>query len=227
MKNHVIIVAGGSGTRFGSTMPKQFLTLGQRPVLLHTLYAFADVAADITLVIPEAHFDTWRHLCQQYAPVPRHNVVAGGPTRFQSVKNGLDAIADTDPDAVVAIHDGVRPLVSKALIERTLQAAERVGGAIPVVPVTDSIRQMSASGSHVPVLRSSLRAVQTPQCFRLADLRRAYLLPFDPAITDDAMAYERLGRAVELVEGDSRNIKITGPNDLAIAQLLMNHDKLA
>ena len=221
MKNHVIIVAGGSGTRFGSAVPKQFLALDRRPVLMHTLDAFAEVATDITLVIPEAHFDTWRQLCEQYADVPQHHVVAGGPTRFQSVKNGLDAIVDTSPDAMVAIHDGVRPLVSKALIERTLQAAVRAGGAIPVVPVTDSIRQMAADGSHAPVLRSSLRAVQTPQCFRLADLRRAYLLPFDPAITDDAMAYERLGKAVELVDGESRNIKITGPNDLAIAQLLL------
>lgn len=223
MKNHIVIVAGGSGTRFGGPIPKQFMLLSDRPVLMHTISAFANLADDIVVVLPEAHRSTWATLCQKHAFDVPHRVVAGGESRFHSVKNALDSMADTEADELVAIHDGVRPLVSRRLIEATLQAAAVHGGAIPVVPVTDSIRQLDAHGGNHPVVRSTLRAVQTPQCFHLAALRQAYALPFDETITDDAMTYERLGKSVVLVDGDPTNIKITDPADLAIAEMLMNH----
>ena len=223
MKNHVVIVAGGSGTRFGGPTPKQFMLLGDRPVLMHTIAAFADMADDIIVVLPEAHRPTWATLCQKHTFDVPHRVVTGGESRFHSVKNALDSLADTEADALVAIHDGVRPLVSQRLIAATLQAAAVHGGAIPVVPVADSIRQLDTEGTNHPVVRSTLRAVQTPQCFHLAALKQAYALPFDETITDDAMTYERLGKSVALVEGEPTNIKITGPADLAIAEMLMNH----
>ena len=217
-----IIVAGGQGVRFGGPLPKQFLPLAGRPVLMHTIDAFSHIAREILVVLPEANFDTWRQLRLQHGFTTPHRIVEGGGTRFQSVKNALDTL-DSDSGTLVAVHDGVRPLVDDALISRTVTAAMTHGAAVPVVPVTDSIRQMDDDGHAHPLVRSTLRAVQTPQCFRLDALKHAYALPEDDTITDDAMTYERLGKVVALVDGDPRNIKITRSADLAIAEMLMHH----
>ncbi|MBR4219283.1 MAG: 2-C-methyl-D-erythritol 4-phosphate cytidylyltransferase [Bacteroidales bacterium] len=223
MKTYVIIVAGGSGTRFGGPIPKQFLPLAGRPVLMHTIDAFTGFADEIIVVLPQAHHATWQQLCQQHDYSVPHRVVTGGDTRFHSVKNALDTITEAHPDALVAVHDGVRPLVSRELIGRVMHAAAQGGGAIPVVPVTDSIRHLDANGGSHPVVRSALRAVQTPQCFHLNALMQAYQFPTTNDVTDDAMQFELLGHSVALVDGDARNIKITGPADLAIAEMLMNN----
>lgn len=223
MKTHVIIVAGGSGTRFGGLIPKQFLPLAGLPVLMRTIDAFAALGGEIIVALPQAHQATWQQLCRQHGYHVPHHVVAGGDTRFHSVKHALDSITAMEPGDLVAVHDGVRPMVSRDLITRVLEAARQGGGAIPVVLVTDSIRQLDGSGGNHPVVRSSLRAVQTPQCFHLDALKQAYSLPASDTVTDDAMQYERLGRSVTLVDGDPRNIKITGPADLAIAEMLINH----
>ena len=229
MKNYTIIVAGGSGTRFGSVVPKQFVPLAGRPVLMRTIERFASfysthaaVSGEIIVVLPKAHFDTWRSLCDEYGFAVAHRLVAGGQTRFHSVLNGLNAITDADAGAVVAIHDGVRPLVPMRVIEAAFDAARETGAAIPVVPVTDSVRMLDACGHSQALMRSALRAVQTPQAFGLDVLREAYRQPYDDAFTDDASVVESAGHEVCLIEGDVRNIKITNSSDLRVAEMLMN-----
>ena len=226
MKTIAIIVAGGSGTRFGAQLPKQFLQLGGMPVLMRTIRAFGenrDGSFDVIITLPTGQMELWRQLCEKYGFVVPHRVVAGGETRWHSVKNALDSISDLSDVDVIAVHDGVRPLASGRLIARVLDAARRDGAAIPVVPLNDSVRQLSGDGSHA-LDRSSLRAVQTPQAFDARLLLEAYKQPFDKTFTDDASVVERLGHKVTLVEGEPHNLKITRPMDLALAQYLLNQD---
>ena len=223
MENIAIIVAGGSGSRFGGPVPKQFLPLHGEPVLMRTLERFADaVDARLIVVLPQEHIATWQALCQQHRFAVAHDVVAGGASRRESVLNGLRAIETASAEAVVAIHDGVRPLVSTRLITEAYDVARRMGAVVPVVPVTDSMRCLDDQGGSRPVDRSTLRAVQTPQVFTLGILRQAYAMPDDGQATDDAMVVERLGRTVTLIAGDPDNIKITTTKDLHLAHLLMN-----
>lgn len=223
MKTIAIIVAGGSGTRFGAQMPKQFLELGGKPVLMRTIEAFGDDAVDVVVTLPADQMDLWRELCGKYAFAVPHRVVAGGETRWHSVKNALDSIGDVADVDVIAVHDGVRPLASADLICRILDTARKTGSAIPVVPLNDSVRQVDGDASHA-LDRSSLRAVQTPQAFEARLLMKAYCQPFDVTFTDDASVVERAGHAVTLVEGDPHNLKITRPMDLALAEYLLNRD---
>ena len=231
MKNIVVIVAGGSGTRFGGPIPKQFVPLKGKPVLMHTLERFAQFfAADsmaigqIILVLPVAHIPVWKALCAQYDFHIQHDLVEGGETRYHSVKNGLNSIEEMHDGDVVAIHDGVRPLVPIDVIGEAYAMARKTGSAIPVVPMTDSVRAVDDNGKSHALLRSSLRAVQTPQAFDLKSLKQAYELPYQSAFTDDASVYENAGHVVTLINGAVCNIKITGTNDLAIAELLMSHE---
>jgi 2-C-methyl-D-erythritol 4-phosphate cytidylyltransferase len=219
MHRTTIIVAGGSGKRMGATVPKQFLLLKGRPLLCWTIEAFQhfDPAMPIVLVLPVDQIPVWGALCINFHFDVPHQVVAGGEERFHSVRNGLACVTH---DGLVAVHDGVRPLLSTDLIARCFAAAEEHGAAIPVIPISSSVRELTTEGSEA-IDRSRLRAVQTPQCFRAPLLRRAFELPYDPAFTDEATLVERLGVEVHLVEGEERNIKLTTPFDLKVAEAML------
>ena len=222
-KHTILIVAGGRGTRMGGPQPKQFLELAGRPVLMHTLEAFDrwDASARLIVVLPEDQIETWKRLCEAHVFGRIHRVVAGGETRFHSVRNGLGAVAS---DGLIAVHDGVRPLVAPSVIAACLAAAADGGAAVPVVPVVESVREVDADGGSRPVDRTRLRVVQTPQVFRADVLRAAYRLPYDPRFTDDASVVEASGVAVRLVPGNRENIKLTTPMDLLLAEQLMRRE---
>ena len=219
LQRSTIIVAGGSGKRMGGPIPKQFMLLKGKPLLCHTIAAFRafDATMPIILVLPEAQIPIWKALCIGHVFLIDHQVVGGGEERFHSTRNGLAAVMG---DGVVAVHDGVRPLVSKELIARCFAAAEEHGAAIPVVPITSSVRQVEGDSSKA-IDRSTLRAVQTPQCFRVELLRKAFDAPYDPAFTDEATLAERHGNAVHLVSGEENNLKVTTPVDLRMVELLL------
>lgn len=219
MERYVIVVAGGKGLRMGADIPKQFLPVHGMPLLMHTLSTFHsfDPSLHLILVLPKAQQSYWATLCQQHAFTLPLTIADGGETRFHSVKNGLACI-DAD-QALVAVHDGVRPFVSHATIAACFDAAQRDGGAIPVMPVVETLRQLQEHGSNT-VDRSCFRLVQTPQTFRLDILRNAYLQPYDSQFTDDASVVEAAGYAITLVDGNRENIKITTPFDLRMAEVL-------
>lgn len=216
----VIIVAGGSGSRLGGPLPKQFRMLGSLPVLGHTVNAFARTlpGAPIVVVLPEGQIDFWKNLAARF-DIAKHTCTAGGEQRFHSVKNGLAALPPTV--SLIAVHDGVRPLISSELILRTLECAVSNGTAIPVVEAVDSLRQITSDGSRA-VDRSALRIVQTPQVFEAELLRRAYALDYSPDFTDDAAVVERAGHAVALCIGERSNLKITMADDLPIAEAILS-----
>ena len=223
MTRYAIIVAGGSGSRFGSAIPKQFLPLAGTPVLMHTINRFAAAGATIILVLPQSQIKYWNQLCQQHSFTQPLKVVAGGDNRFGSVKNALAAI-DASQGDLIAVHDGVRPLVPLHVIDNAYAQAASLGNAVPVVAVTDSIRQTGDDGTSCALDRSRLVAVQTPQTFDAMMLKRAYAADYDPTFTDDASVVERAGFAIHLVAGDPCNIKITHPGDIEVAEtLLKNH----
>ena len=212
MLRSTIIVAGGSGKRMGGPIPKQFLLLKGRPLLCWTIEAFHryDPAMPIIVVLPQTHFDIWKALCMGHRFFLPHTVVAGGEQRWHSVKAGLENV---EGNGLVAVHDGVRPLVSVELIGRCFDAAAAHAAAIPVVPVVPSIRETTAEGSRA-LDRSKLLAVQTPQCFHTDLLRKAFELPYDSTFTDEATLVEKLGVKVNLVEGEEWNIKVTTAMDM-------------
>jgi 2-C-methyl-D-erythritol 4-phosphate cytidylyltransferase len=219
---YAILVAGGSGLRMGADRPKQFLLLRGEPVLLHTLRRFAEPALGVAhtiVVLPADQIAFWQQLCAEHHVAIAHTLVAGGASRWASVKAGLAALpAEPPTGALVAVHDGVRPLVPQSVIEATYQAAASHGAAAAAVPPKDSVRMLGAAGSS-PLDRRRLRLMQTPQTFDLALLRRAYRLPELPTFTDDASVVDDL-HPVQLVEGDYRNLKITTPEDLLLATAL-------
>lgn len=224
MKRYVIIVAGGSGSRFGSEVPKQFIPLCGKPVLMHTIDKFAQAGASIILVLPQSHHELWSTMCEQYQYNTPHTIATGGASRFESVSNGLKMLTLHQGD-VVAVHDGVRPLVSTELIERTYCTAQETGSAIPAIMPSDSIRMVDHDGGSHQLLRSDLRAVQTPQTFEASLLMGAYDVEFSPLFTDDASVVEAAGHSVTLVDGQPSNIKITHPIDLIVAERLMNDEQ--
>ena len=218
-----IIVAAGSGSRFGAALPKQYCLMNGRPVLMHTIENMrrALPQSQIVLVLNRDFVDYWTELCVKYSFISP-KVVEGGDTRWQSVKNAIDEIpADAQ---VITVHDGARPIVDSMMVERLISALDDAVGAIPVVSVTDSLRQINESGS-TPVDRSLYKAVQTPQAFHADKLVEAYSLPFDATFTDDASVLAALGYDVALVEGDTYNIKITNPLDIEIAQLYLRQQR--
>ena len=220
MEKCVIVLAGGKGLRMGSDVPKQFLPVGGRPVLMRTLEAFYryDSGIGLILVLPEAHREYWQNLCRQYGFTLPHTIVGGGATRFHSVFNGLQAV----PAEVrlIAVHDGVRPFVTPALLGNTFEAAERFGAALPALPAVESLRRVAPDGSSTAVPRSEYRSVQTPQIFRADIFRKAYEQPYEEDFTDDASVAERAGYTITLVDGERDNIKITTPRDIALAEIL-------
>lgn len=221
-RNYLILVAGGKGLRVGGEVPKQFRLLNGRPVLAHTMEAFIayDREIGIVLVLPDEHREYWADLCKRHGIDIPHRVVAGGATRFHSVKNGLEVIPD---DAWVGVHDGVRPLVSREIISRTYETAREMQAAFPVIPLSDSIRKYTEFPlQSIPVNRSDYCLVQTPQVFRSNLLRVAYQCDYRDDFTDDVSVVEASGicRPV-MVEGSRENLKITTPEDLLFAEILL------
>ena len=210
-----LIVAGGKGERMNADIPKQFLLLNGTPILMHTLKQFSHFE-EIVLVLPPIQFEYWQELCNTYNFKQQHILVSGGITRFHSVKNGLDRIAD---NTTVAIHDGVRPLISTSLIDSLVAETKSRIGVIPIIPVKDSIRKVEGKNS-VHVDRSNLFKVQTPQCFLSADIQKAYTQDFSDTFTDDASVFEANGGKINTLLGEEKNLKITTQEDLKIAEIL-------
>lgn len=220
MKKNVIIVAGGKGLRMGNDLPKQFIPIGGKPVLMRTIEAFYRFDRDINiiLVLPVSHQDYWKSLCEEYNFSIEHTIANGGETRFHSVKNGLALVAD----GLVGVQDGVRPFGSVEMIKRCFDAAEEEYPAvIPVIDSTDSLREVVDEDKSRIVDRSKIRLVQTPQVFDLNILKKAYQTDFKETFTDDASVVEAMGVNVHLVKGEVTNIKITTPLDLKIGKLII------
>ncbi len=222
MKKTAIIVAGGSGSRMKSDIPKQFLPLAGRPILMHTIARFHkfDSQMKIVVVLPENQLDFWSELCNQHQFAIPHDVVVGGQTRFHSVLNGL---TNSALEGVVAVHDGVRPLVAIETLRRCFALADESGAAIPVMQSKESVRVLDEHGRSRAVDRTTIRLVQTPQVFRAEVLLEAYQQPYNQLFTDDASVVEAAGYEVALTEGNSENIKLTTPDDLLFAEAVMAH----
>ena len=218
MKKHIIIVAGGKGLRMGGDIPKQFLPVCGKPVLMRTLEAFHayDSSIHIILVLPVSQQAYWQDLCQEYQFTLAHDIANGGDTRFHSVKNGLALV---EGEGLVGVHDGVRPFVSQEVITRCYEEASLKKAVIPVIGVVETVRHLTDEGSET-VPRDQYKLVQTPQVFDVALLHRAYQQEFTDMFTDDASVVEALGEKVYLVEGNRENIKLTTPFDLKLAEML-------
>ena len=219
MTKYAIIVAGGSGLRMQTDVPKQFLELCGKPVLMHSITAFVDVYKDIRVIVvlPSQQIIYWQDLCRRHGFTHPHDIAEGGATRFHSVKNGLSLLPE---EGLVAIHDGVRPLVSRQTIINCFSEAANYGNAIPVVPVVDTVRELSGETSRM-LDRSVLQLVQTPQVFDIALLKKAYHQEYTPTFTDDASVFEKAGHTIRLTEGNVENTKITTRNDLILAEVFM------
>jgi 2-C-methyl-D-erythritol 4-phosphate cytidylyltransferase len=219
--DYVIIVAGGKGLRMGSDIPKQFLPIGGKPVLMRTLERFREYspALQIILVLPKAQQDYWHKLCKDYDFKVEYVLANGGETRFHSVQNGLTKIPD-DAEGVVGVHDGVRPFPSIDVIRNCYETARTAKAVIPVIPVVETVRHLQGNTS-VTVPRNDYRLVQTPQTFDIQLLKAANKQPYNDGFTDDASVVEAFGFNITLVEGNRENIKITTPYDLKIAEVLI------
>ena len=219
MKKHVIIVAGGKGLRMGGDIPKQFLPICGKPVLMRTIEAFYafDNQIHVVLVLPVSQQPYWNELCKTYEFSLHHDIADGGETRFHSVLNGLALIED---DGLVGVHDGVRPFVSQEVIARCYAEAEQKKAVIPVIGVVETVRYLTDDGSET-VPRDQYKLVQTPQVFDVALLKKAYRQDYADVFTDDASVVEALGEKVYLVEGNRENIKLTTPFDLKLAEMLI------
>jgi 2-C-methyl-D-erythritol 4-phosphate cytidylyltransferase len=219
MKYYAIIVAGGSGTRMNTPEAKQFLLLNDLPILMHTLNAFyqCDVNPEIVLVLNIDQHQYWIDLCTKYQFTVPHQLVKGGEQRYHSVKNGLKVIKGT---AIVAVHDAVRPLVSADLIAASFKIAEAEGNAVAAIRPVDSIR-ITQANTTIAINRADVYLIQTPQTFKLAQLKKAYKQPFRNGFTDDASVVEMAGFQIQLIEGERENLKITYPIDLKLASLLL------
>lgn len=219
MEQYVIIVAGGKGLRMGTDLPKQFLPIGDKPVLMRTLEVFREFDANlqIILVLPLAQQEFWKQLCEKYRFTVEHVVADGGETRFHSVKNGLEKVQG---HGLVGVHDGVRPFVSVEVIRNCYELARQYKAVIPVIDVVETLRHLTDAGSET-VSRNDYKLVQTPQVFETKLLRQAYAQEYTPFFTDDASVVEAMGVSVYLAPGNRENIKITTPFDLKIGSALL------
>jgi 2-C-methyl-D-erythritol 4-phosphate cytidylyltransferase len=218
LKKSVIITAGGIGKRMGTELPKQFLLIKGKPIIFHTIQKFLDFdsAIEVIVVLPESSIPFWETLCQKYLFAVKHKVVSGGEERFHSIQNGL---MESSGD-IVAVHDAVRPCVSADVIKNCFDAAEKLGGAIPVLAIAESLRKIERENS-IAVNRDDYKIVQTPQCFKIEILQKAYQQRYSKLFTDDASVVEAAGQKIHLVEGNRENIKITTPEDLKWAELFI------
>ncbi len=221
MKKYIIIVAGGKGLRMGGDIPKQFVPVKGKPVLMRTLEAFYayDEQMELILVLPVNQQDYWKHLCVEYGFTVPHRIASGGVTRFHSVKNGLALIEGED--GLVGVHDGVRPFVAREVIASCYDAAVEKEAVIPVTEVVETLRLLTGEEESKTVPRSAYRLVQTPQVFTVSLLKQAYEQAYTPDFTDDASVVEAWGHAVYLVPGNRENIKLTTPFDLKVAEALL------
>ena len=221
MKKYIIVVAGGKGLRMGGDIPKQFLPIKGKPVLMRTLEAFRayDAQIELILVLPLDHQSYWKSLCEEYHFSLPHRIANGGETRFHSVKNGL-ALVD-DVNGVVGVHDGVRPFVSQAVIDTCFSEAAKGKAVVPVIDVVETVRHLIDDTRSETVPRNDYKLVQTPQVFPVSLLKRAYNQDYIPHFTDDASVVEALGIQVALVAGNRENIKLTTPFDLKVAEALI------
>jgi 2-C-methyl-D-erythritol 4-phosphate cytidylyltransferase len=221
--HYVIIVAGGSGARMQAIIPKQFLLLNGKPLMMYTIEAFyqSENRPEIIVVLHPNYHTYWQELCDEHQFTIPHQLVDGGETRFHSVKNGLSWV---DNDSLVAVQDAVRPLVSAEIINNAYIRAAEAGSGVVAVKSRDSVRSLR-NGRSESLLRDEIYLVQTPQTFKSHLLKKAYLQPYDAAFTDDASVAERDGMLIELVEGSYQNIKITYPEDIAIAEMLLAQRK--
>lgn len=224
MADYVIIVAGGKGLRMGSDIPKQFLPVAGKPVLMRTLERFREYssALQIILVLPKSQQDYWKELCAQYHFDVEYLLADGGETRFHSVQHGLALIPD-DAEGVVGVHDGVRPFPGLDVIRNCYETAREKKAVIPVVPVVETVRRIvAADGRSATVPRDEYRLVQTPQTFDIRLLKAANRQPYNAGFTDDASVVEAYGHTITLVDGNRENIKITTPFDMKMAESLVN-----
>lgn len=222
LKKYAIIVAGGTGSRMNSKIPKQFMLLNNRPVLMHTMERFSGLYPGIELIVVlnKNFMDEWSALCASHHFTLSHRLVPGGRTRFDSVKNGLAVIEEEN--GIIAIHDAVRPFVSYETIHRCYSSAEEKGNGIPCINTSESLRFVEDSSNH-HIDRSKIKIIQTPQVFQLAILKKAYEQSGPAEFTDDASVVEKAGHFIHLVEGNPENIKITNHLDLLIARCLSEH----
>ena len=228
MSDYIIVVAGGKGLRMGSDIPKQFLPIGDKPVLMRTLERFREYSDDlqIILVLPEAQQEYWQELCKKYDFKVEYLLANGGQTRFHSVQNGLALVPD-DAEGVVGVHDGVRPFPSIEVIRNCYETARTAKAVIPVIPVVETLRHISLTSHPLPltsktVPRDEYRLVQTPQTFDIQLLKAASRQPYNDGFTDDASVVESYGHKITLVEGNRENIKITTPYDITVAEAIIN-----
>ena len=219
-KKYAIIVAAGSGSRMGGDIPKQFISVGGKPLLRHTIEKFLSLSfpVGIIVVVNQEKKEYWKKYCQDYDFMDRYAIPSGGITRFHSVQNALQYLPD---DSVVAVHDGVRPFVTKEFLEEMFRAGEELGNAIPAIAPVETVREVSGPESYI-LRRDDIRLIQTPQVFRSEVIKAAYKLPYDPKYTDDASVAEAAGFRINLVDGLKYNIKITTPEDLEIAKLWLD-----
>ncbi len=226
MRKIAIIVAGGSGQRMNSAVAKQFLLLQNKPILFHTLRAFksADPNTELRVVLPENQISYWNSLCEKFPEIrieTPHQVIIGGETRFHSSKNGIDSI-DTSEECLVAIHDGVRPLILPETINQAFKMAEKKGNCVVSVSSKDSIRLWDARANvYKSVLRNEVKIIQTPQIFEINSLKKAFKQAYSPLFTDDASVLEANGESIYLMEGEYSNLKITTPEDLLVAESIL------
>ncbi len=221
MQRIAIIVAGGKGLRLGAEIPKQFLLLGAKPILMHTLERFRSFDQRV-LVLPSEHKAFWVELCQKHSFQLKHSIVEGGKTRFHSVQNALKSLKSEDQD-LVAIHDGVRPFISQDLLTHLCEVAEREASALPSLPLVESLRRKQGSMSKA-VNRQDFCTVQTPQVFKFSKIKQAYEQPYQDNFTDDASVYETLWQEpVQLIDGLEQNIKITHEKDLILAEYFLKN----
>lgn len=217
-KVYAIFVAGGSGTRMGGDVPKQFLTLGDRSVLQRTIEVFLEAQGDINVIIvlPKAHFQTWKEMCLVNSFDCKHSLVAGGITRFHSVKNALKKVPD---GAIVSIHDGVRPFISPKLVREMIDKMSTSRALVPVVPIVDTLKSIESDMQHPD--RSKIVAVQTPQMFYSEDIKMAYDQAYDVSFTDDSSVAERASLKIDTIPGEKLNIKITTQDDLELGRAIL------
>lgn len=217
IKKYAVIVAGGSGKRFGSEIPKQFLLVNNEPILMHTIRKFHLSNCNIILVLPEVQIAYWKDLCESYSFNINHAIVPGGKERFHSVKNGIDSINE---EGVVAVHDGVRPLLSAEMIDEGFRLAEQKGVAIPFVDVRDSMRKV-VGDKMIRVDRSEFKLIQTPQVFDVKRLKDLMDCEYQDSFTDEATLWEEKGGELFYYQGEHQNLKITYPADLIYAEAVL------
>ncbi len=219
MDKYVLILAGGLGKRMNMDIPKQFIPIAGRPVLMHTIIKFReyDPKMQIVVIIPKEHIQLWKELCTEFSFNVEHQIVQGGKERFYSVRNGLKRVLN---ESLVLIHDGVRPLVSHETIERVVNTSIEKGNAIPYMDITQSVRKLY-NGRSKMINRTNLKAIQTPQGFHSNMIKEAYAKRYRKSFTDDASVLEAIGYEINLVKGNNKNLKITNSTDIHLVDCLM------